>query len=180
MRSPRVSRSLAAVAAGLVLLSACGTTTEDSASTAATAAPDQAPAAGPGTAATESPADATDAAASSADASTDTTAAAPADDAPPAETPVEDSAADDGSEAPAGTEAAAEGTEAPVTPAARSTLGPDGRVDLVGADVVPEAEVESNPLPSVVLDDVQGARKVNFRNLIPQDRPVLLWMWAPH
>ncbi len=54
------------------------------------------------------------------------------------------------------------------------------QVDLVGTDVVAEAEIATNLLPSVVLDDVSTGRKVNFRNLIPQDKPVLLWMYAPH
>jgi hypothetical protein len=55
-----------------------------------------------------------------------------------------------------------------------------GFVDLVGPDVVPAAEIETNVLPSVVVDDVTNGRKVNFRNLVPQDKPVLLWMYAPH
>ena len=53
-------------------------------------------------------------------------------------------------------------------------------VDLVGADVVAESELESNPLPNVVVDDINTGRKVNFRNLVPQEKPILLWMWAPH
>ncbi len=53
-------------------------------------------------------------------------------------------------------------------------------VDLVGPDVLPAAEIETNVLPSVVVDDLNNGRKVNFRNLVPQDKPVLLWMWAPH
>ena len=55
-----------------------------------------------------------------------------------------------------------------------------GYVDLVGADVVPAAEIDTNRLPSVVVDDLTNGRKVNFRNLVPQEKPILLWMWAPH
>ena len=55
-----------------------------------------------------------------------------------------------------------------------------GYVDLVGPDVVPAAEIDTNILPSVVVDDLNNDRKVNFRNLVPQDKPVLLWMYAPH
>lgn len=66
--------------------------------------------------------------------------------------------------------------EAPIGPVA---LLPS-QVDLVGDAVVAEAEIESNLLPSVVLDDLSTGRKVNFRNLIPQQLPVLLWMWAPN
>ncbi|MEL6892232.1 MAG: hypothetical protein AAFP84_11590 [Actinomycetota bacterium] len=54
------------------------------------------------------------------------------------------------------------------------------QVDLLGETVRPESEFEANLLPSVVLDDVTTGRKVNFRNLVPQDKPVLLWMYAPH
>ena len=55
-----------------------------------------------------------------------------------------------------------------------------GLVDLVGPDVIGTAEIETNPLPSVVIDDVTNGRKVNFRNLVPQEKPILLWMYAPH
>ena len=53
-------------------------------------------------------------------------------------------------------------------------------VDLVGVDVLPESEFEANLLPSVIVDDINTGRKVNFRNLVPQEKPILLWMWAPH
>lgn len=66
-----------------------------------------------------------------------------------------------------------DGLEAEVAPAS-------GIVDLIGPDVVEAAEIETNGLPSVVVDDVTSGRKVNFRNLVPQDRPILMWMWAPH
>jgi len=55
-----------------------------------------------------------------------------------------------------------------------------GFADLVGPDIVPAAENGINPLPDVVVDDLTNDRKVNFRNLVPQDKPVLLWMYAPH
>ena len=54
------------------------------------------------------------------------------------------------------------------------------QVDLVGPEVVPASEIETNQLPSVVLDDVSRGTKVNFRNLVPQDKPILLWAYAPH
>ena len=65
------------------------------------------------------------------------------------------------------------------TPAAPTATGA-GFVDLVGPDVVPAAEIDTNLLPSVVVDDLTNDRKVNFRNLVPQDKPVLLWMYAPY
>ncbi len=63
--------------------------------------------------------------------------------------------------------------------AASATVGA-GYVDLVGPDVIPAAEIDTNILPNVVVDDLNNDRKVNFRNLVPQDKPVLLWMYAPH
>ena len=66
-------------------------------------------------------------------------------------------------------------TVLPVTPTAVGAT----YVDLVGPDVAPASEVDTNRLPNVVVDDLNNDRKVNFRNLVPQDRPVLLWMWAP-
>ena len=55
-----------------------------------------------------------------------------------------------------------------------------GLVDLVGAEVTAESDIDANLLPSVVVDDLNNDRKVNFRNLVPQEKPILLWMWAPH
>ena len=69
------------------------------------------------------------------------------------------------------------GSPAPVTPPAAAA---SGLVDLVGPDVAPAADIATNQLPDVVLDDVSNGREVNFRNLVPQDKPILLWMWAPH
>ena len=54
------------------------------------------------------------------------------------------------------------------------------QVDLVGVAVQPSSEIDSNLLPPVVLDDLTTGRKVNFRNLVPQDKPILIWMYAPH
>lgn len=89
---------------------------------------------------------------------------------------------DNASDASAGQalpEASADGAEAsaePVVPAAAGAAF----VDLVGPDVLPASDFEGNLLPSVVVDDLVNDRKVNFRNLVPQEKPILLWMWAPH
>jgi hypothetical protein len=53
------------------------------------------------------------------------------------------------------------------------------RVDLVGAHVLPTSEFDANQLPNVVVNDINTGRGVNFRILIPQEKPILLWMWAP-
>lgn len=93
--------------------------------------------------------------------------------------------ADEGTDADTGAalpqvEESADGGEA--TPAESGGAASDSptAVDLVGADVLPASDFEANLLPSVVVDDINTGRKVNFRNLVPQDKPILLWMWAPH
>lgn len=78
--------------------------------------------------------------------------------------------------AEAGTDTDADTGSAAVDP---SQLLPT-QVDLIGEAVQPSSEIESNLLPAVVLDDLTTGRKVNFRNLVPQDKPILLWMYAPH
>ena len=44
----------------------------------------------------------------------------------------------------------------------------------------PAAEIDTNRLPSVVVDDLTNGRKVNFRNLVPQEKPILLWAMNGH
>ncbi len=63
-------------------------------------------------------------------------------------------------------------------PAAIEAAPPGGRA--LAAAVAPESEIETNLLPDLVVDDVRRQAKANFRNIFPADRPVLLWMWAPH
>lgn len=56
--------------------------------------------------------------------------------------------------------------------------GPDVRRTLA-LDLRPDSDVPTNLLPSVEVHDVGQDRMVNFRNIFPAERPVLLWMWAP-
>ena len=65
---------------------------------------------------------------------------------------------------------AIEPAEASDDPGVRRTLALDLR---------PESDVPTNLLPSVEVHDVGQDRTVNFRNIFPAERPVLLWMWAP-
>ena len=53
-------------------------------------------------------------------------------------------------------------------------------VDLGGVEVDPASEMETNLFPDLVVDDIGRGKKVNIRNIVPSDKPVLLWMWAPH
>jgi hypothetical protein len=47
-------------------------------------------------------------------------------------------------------------------------------------EVDPAADVVANQLPDAVVDNVTLGNKVNLRNVVPADTPILLWMYAPH
>ena len=54
---------------------------------------------------------------------------------------------------------------------------------VVVADVIavdPAADVATNLLPDLVVDNLNDDNKVNLRNYGVGDKPILLWMWAPH
>ena len=90
-------------------------------------------------------------------------------------------AADDSSSAPSSTAAPAADPDAtsptsgpaPSDPAA--TEPPPSQLDATD----PPAEVVE-PLPDVSVQDVGAGAQVNLASLLPADRPILLWMWAPH
>jgi len=44
----------------------------------------------------------------------------------------------------------------------------------------PAADIAANQLPDVVVEDVGAGNKVNLRNVAPADKPILLWLYAPH
>mgnify|MGYP003908828551 CR=1 FL=1 len=50
--------------------------------------------------------------------------------------------------------------------------------DAVAVD--PAADLETNLLPDLVVDNLNDDNKVNLRNYGVGDKPILLWMWAPH
>jgi hypothetical protein len=52
-------------------------------------------------------------------------------------------------------------------------------VDLGGEALDPASDIPTNLFPDLVVDDVSRGKKVNLRNLIPSEKPVLVWMWAP-
>lgn len=98
----------------------------------------------------------------------DTTEPEAVSDPPPTE-PADEPADETAAEAPPA-------TEAPVEVPAEPVLG--GR--SLAADVQPQAQFESNPFPDLVVNDVGKGTQVNVANILPSDRPVLLWAWAPH
>ncbi len=69
---------------------------------------------------------------------------------------------------------------AETTPTEAGPVEPIVRGRLLAAEVRPEAELDSNPFPDLVVDDIGKDTEVNIRNILPSDRPVLLWAWAPH
>jgi hypothetical protein len=75
---------------------------------------------------------------------------------------------------------AADGVDIAPTAAADGDELTTSGVDLGGPDVAPASEIATNLFPDLVVDDVGRGKKVNIRNIVPADKPVLLWMWAPH
>jgi hypothetical protein len=54
---------------------------------------------------------------------------------------------------------------------------------VVVADAVtldPASDVATNLLPDLVVDNLNDDNKVNLRNYGTGDKPILIWMWAPH
>ena len=72
----------------------------------------------------------------------------------------------DDSESGSDSGTAAGGTELPAPP------------DETSVD--PASDTATNVLPDVVVDDVGAGNKINLRNVSPSEKPVLLWMYAPH
>ena len=99
-------------------------------------------------------------------------AAAPADDESPAEPPTTE---------PPATNAAAESPapEAPSTEPPTAEPAPLGGRTFSTA-VESDAQFDGNPFPDLVVDDVGRDGEANIANILPSDRPVLLWTWAPH
>jgi len=66
----------------------------------------------------------------------------------------------------------------------------DSRTDAAGglpavlvADAVAVesgADLATNLLPDLVVDNLNDDNKVNLRNYGVGDKPILIWMWAPH
>lgn len=102
-------------------------------------------------------------------------AAPPTDEAPAASEAPAATEAPAASEAPAATEAPVE-TDAPPAEAVPAPVG--GRA--FSTELQPEAQFDANPFPDLVVDDVGRDGQANIANILPSDRPVLLWTWAPH
>ncbi len=103
----------------------------------------------------------------------DGTTTAPADEGVEADKP--DTQAGDTvvtSDSPAADEAPSTDAPAPV----EAVIG--GR--SFAAELSAESDFAENMFPDLLVDDIRSGAKVNFRNVFPADRPVLIWAWAPH
>ena len=102
-------------------------------------------------------------------AATDASAEAPADEAPSDPPATDPRATDPPATDPPATEATATGPE-PVPVGGRT----------FATAVEPESQFDANPFPDLVVNDVGRGGEANLANILPSDRPVLLWTWAPH
>ena len=92
-----------------------------------------------------------------------------------------------GGESESGGESAAEPADVSAAEAGEATGASEvgevtefAGVDLGGEALDTASEIPTNLFPDLVVDDVSRGKKVNLRNLIPSEKPVLVWMWAPN
>lgn len=97
------------------------------------------------------------------------TVGAPAETEPSAATVASDAVTNPAQAAPAVSD-----PPAPVVPEAM--VG--GRA--FAAKLSPTSDFPENALPDIQVDDIRRQMKVALRNVFPAERPVLLWLWAPH
>lgn len=111
--------------------------------------------------------------------SVDTDAAPTTETSTDTDSPIEaDTPTDTDSPAPATT---APSTDVPTTeppPAEPEPAQLGGRTFATAVE--PAAQFDGNPFPDLVVDDAGRGGQANIANILPSDRPVLLWTWAPH
>ncbi len=56
----------------------------------------------------------------------------------------------------------------------------DGSPQATAEAVGPAAPASDSVLPSVEVIEVTTEEKVDVASLVPNDKPILLWFWAPH
>lgn len=103
----------------------------------------------------------------------------PSDDEPPVDPPTTEPSATDAAVETSAAEAPA--SEAPATepPPAEPEPAPVGGRAFATA-IESDSQFGGNPFPDLVVDDVGRGSEANIANILPSDRPVLLWTWAPH
>lgn len=60
-----------------------------------------------------------------------------------------------------------------------TVVPPDANKEAVATGQVPELS-QSVFVPSVQVKDVRSGADVDLQSVVPHDKPVLLWAWAPH
>ena len=72
------------------------------------------------------------------------------------------------------------GTEPPVATEAPAPVEAVIGGRAFASELSPESDFSENVLPNIQVDDIRRGTKVSLPNVFPADRPVLLWMFAPH
>jgi hypothetical protein len=67
-------------------------------------------------------------------------------------------------------------TDPPAAPVPEAVIG--GRA--LASELSAASDFSENALPDIQVDDIRRGMKVTLRNVFPAERPVLLWLWAPH
>ena len=80
------------------------------------------------------------------------------------------SSPDTGGATPASTTATAPGATTP----------PESSAEGDGTAAAPEAPAGPNQLPVVTVIDVETGDEVALESFAPADKPLILWLWAPH
>lgn len=112
----------------------------------------------------------------------------------PGTSPVPDTRNEDGDDAAAPAEPTTDDSPSSETPDAAAQTSPRTSPETdttvpdpapvggrqLGEALDPASGFDGNPLPDIVVDDVGNDAKVNVANILPAQRPVLVWAWAPH
>ncbi len=159
-------RASAAVLATGLLLIACGTASD----TDSGAAPATDVAAAPVTEPAPEPAESTPAPPSTPESEPNI------DDGTAEAGTAEAGTADDAATAPVESDPPPAAEEPAASEAAEAVLG--GRA--FASELAADSDFAENLLPDLLVDDIRSGQKVNIRNVFPAERPVLMWMWAPH
>ena len=76
--------------------------------------------------------------------------------------------------------ASPEGGEVPESSPPGATTPPESSAEGDGTAAAPEAPAGPNQLPVVTVIDVETGDEVALESFAPADKPLILWLWAPH
>ena len=101
----------------------------------------------------------------------------------PALAPTEGATGEELAEAPVVSDATtAQVDDVPATTDPAAPVIPEAVIGgrALSSELAAQSDFSENVLPNIQVDDVRRGTKVSLRNVFPAERPVLLWMWAPH